>query len=96
MTMPSLAERATISAQETVEGHSFSTASLMVFTYLKFLIPKLLSDSFSDSIPFDVSNSRDASQDCNQLHYLQINYCLIIINNNKHESIDFQHMVGVV
>jgi hypothetical protein len=64
MTMPSLAERETISAQETVKGHSFSTASLIVLTYLKFLIPKLLGDSFSDSIlPFTVSNSTDASHD---------------------------------
>lgn len=63
--MPSLAERATISAQETVDGHSLSTAFLMVLMYLKFLIPKLLMDVFSDSIPFVVpSNNREASQDC--------------------------------
>jgi hypothetical protein len=63
MTMPSLAERETISAQETVIGHSFSTAALIVLTYLKFLIPKLLGDACSDSIPFTVSNNRDASHD---------------------------------
>ena len=63
MTMPSLAERATISAQETVRGHSFSRAALIVFTYLKFLIPKLLCDVFSDLIPWNVSNNRDASHD---------------------------------
>ena len=63
MTMPSLAESATISAHETVKGHSFSSASLIVLTYLKFLIPKLLSDACSDSIPFTVSNNRDASHD---------------------------------
>lgn len=61
--MPSLADNATISAQETVRGHSFSTAALILFTYLKFLIPKLLSESFSDSTPTTVSNNRDASQD---------------------------------
>lgn len=61
MTIPSLAERATTSAQETVEAHSFSRAFLIVFTYLKFLIPKLLPDAFSDSIPFTLSNNKDAS-----------------------------------
>lgn len=63
MTMPSLAETATTSAQETVMGHSVSRASLMVFMYLKFLIPKFLSESFSDSIPFALSNKSDASHD---------------------------------
>jgi hypothetical protein len=63
MTMPSLAERATISAQETVTGHSLSRAAFMVFTYLKFLIPRLLCDAFSDSIPFTVSSKSDASHD---------------------------------
>lgn len=63
MTIPSLAERATISAQETFRGHSSSSAALIVWTYLKFLIPKLLSDVFSDVIPFTVSNKRDASHD---------------------------------
>lgn len=48
MTIPSLAERATISAQETVRGHSFSSATFIVLTYLKFLIPKLLVDACSD------------------------------------------------
>lgn len=48
MTAPSRAERATISAQETVAGHALSRAALMVLTYLKFLIPKLLVDIFSD------------------------------------------------
>lgn len=61
--MPSLAERETISAQETVIGHSCSRESLIVLTYLKFLIPKLLSDFCSDSIPFTVSNNNDASHD---------------------------------
>lgn len=63
MTIPSLAERATISAQETVEGHSFSSASLIILTYLKFLIPKLLFDFCSDSTPLAVSRSSDASHD---------------------------------
>ena len=63
MTIPSLAERATISAQETVEGHSFSSASLITLTYLKFLIPKLLVDFCSDSTPLAVSSSSDASHD---------------------------------
>ena len=63
-TMPSLAERATMSAQEIVEGHSRSTASLMVLMYLKFLIPKLLDDVCSDTTPFALINSRDASHDC--------------------------------
>jgi hypothetical protein len=35
----------------------------MVFTYLKFLIPRLLCDAFSDSIPFTVSSKSDASHD---------------------------------
>lgn len=61
---PSLAERATISAQETVFGHSFSSACLIVSIYLKFLIPKFLGDSFSDSSPFAVSKYSDASHDC--------------------------------
>lgn len=62
--MPSLAERATMSAHETVKGHSFSIASLMVFTYLKFLIPKLLDDVCSDTAPLcTVANSSDASHD---------------------------------
>lgn len=64
MTTPSLAERAIISAQETVAGHSLSRASLMVVTYLKFLIPKLLSFDCSDTMLVVVSSSRDASQDC--------------------------------
>jgi len=64
--MPSLAERAIMSAHDTVKGHSSSTAALMVFTYLKFLIPKLLSDVCSDTkVPSRaVSKSSDASHDC--------------------------------
>lgn len=63
MTAPSRAERATISAQETVAGHALSRAVLMVLTYLKFLIPKLLVDFFSDSMPFTLSNNSEASHD---------------------------------
>ena len=63
MTIPSLAERATISAQETVPGHSFSSASLIVLMYLKFLIPKLLVDFCSDTTPLAVSSSSEASHD---------------------------------
>lgn len=62
-TMPSLAERTRISAQETTSGHSLSTASLMVSKYLKFLKPKLLSVSFSDKVLLVVSNRSDASHD---------------------------------
>lgn len=64
MTTPSLAERAMISAQETVAGHSFSSASLMVATYLKFLIPKLRSADCSEITASVVSSKSDASQDC--------------------------------
>ena len=61
----SLAERAMMSAQETVDGHSDSTASLIVSMYLKFLIPKLLVDAFSDCMPVlgSSSNKIDASHD---------------------------------
>jgi hypothetical protein len=66
--MPSLAESATISAHDTVNGHSFSTAALMVFTYLKFLIPKLLPDVCSDTTtPRTVDKRRDASHDYMEL-----------------------------
>nr|GMC81457.1 hypothetical protein Iba_chr04bCG4170 [Ipomoea batatas] len=65
-TMPSLADNTRISAQETTPGHSLSTASLMVSMYLKFLIPKLLSASFSDRTLLVESSSREASQDCTQ------------------------------
>lgn len=75
---PSLAERATISAQETVTGHSLSTASLIVFMYLKFLIPKLLDVDFSDCTPFAVSNRSDASHDC---IFIQIQ--IFIYSRNK-------------
>lgn len=75
-TAPSLAERATISAQETVIGHSLSRASFMVFMYLKFLIPKLLDDDFSDSIPFALSNNKDASQDCSMVSKV----CIFTVN----------------
>ena len=77
MTMPSLAERATISAHETVKGHSFSSAALIMLTYLKFLIPMLLSDAFSDSIPFTVSNKRDASHDYNKKQIVN-NFCKVV------------------
>ncbi|WVZ09946.1 hypothetical protein V8G54_014476 [Vigna mungo] len=61
-TMPSLAERTSISAQETTPGHSLSTASLMVSMYLKFLKPKLLSVSFSDKVLLVESSNSEASQ----------------------------------
>jgi len=61
-TMPSLAERTSISAQETTPGHSLSTASLMVSMYLKFLKPKLLSVSFSDKVLLVESRNSEASQ----------------------------------
>lgn len=61
--MPSLPDRTRISAQETTPGHSLSTASLMVSMYLKFLIPKLLSISFSDKLFLVESRSSEASQD---------------------------------
>lgn len=48
-------------------GHSFSRANLIVFMYLKFLIPKLLDDVFSDLMPFAVSNNNDASHDYNKV-----------------------------
>lgn len=76
--MPSLAERATISAQETVRAHSFSTAALILFTYLKFLIPKLLSDSFSDSTPTTVSKSKDASQAYTYKSYFSVSFSLTL------------------
>lgn len=60
---PSLAERTRISEQETTPGHSLSTASLMVSMYLKFLIPKLLSISFSDKKSLVESKSSEASHD---------------------------------
>lgn len=60
--MPSLAERTSISAQETTPGHSLSTASLMVSMYLKFLKPKLLSVSFSDKVLLVESSNSEASQ----------------------------------
>lgn len=71
MTMPSRAERATISAQETFKGHSASRAALIVLTYLKFLIPKLLSDACSDATPVTVSSKSDASHDCKILTFLK-------------------------
>ena len=61
-TMPSLAERTRISAQETTPGHSLSAASLMVSMYLKFLNPKLLSVSFSERTLLVESRSSEASQ----------------------------------
>lgn len=61
--MPSLPDRTRISAQETTPGHSLSTASLMFSMYLKFLIPKLLSISFSDNVFLVESRSSEASQD---------------------------------
>jgi len=70
--IPSLAERATMSAHDTVKGHSFSTAALMVFTYLKFLIPKLLTDFCSDTTPRTVVKSRDASHDCIYMHHYKL------------------------
>ncbi|CAA7394391.1 unnamed protein product [Spirodela intermedia] len=65
--MPSRAERTRMSAQETTSGHSLSRASLMVSRYRKFLIPKLRSASFSDSVLLVESSSREASHDCR--HY---------------------------
>lgn len=61
--MPSLAESTKMSAQETTSGHSLSMASLIVSRYLKFLSPKLLSVSFSDSDLLVESSSSDASHD---------------------------------
>lgn len=63
-TMPSLADNTRISEQETTPGHSLSKASLIVSMYLKFLIPKLLSVSFSESVLLVESSSSDASHDC--------------------------------
>lgn len=60
--MPSLAERTRISEQDTTPGHSLSTASLTSSMYLKFLIPKLLSISFSDKKSLVESSSSEASQ----------------------------------
>lgn len=62
--MPSLADKTRISAQETTPGHSLSTASLMSSRYLKFLIPKLLSVSFSERTLLVESSNKEASQDC--------------------------------
>lgn len=64
MMAPSLAERATISAQETVLGHSLSSSLFIVWMYLKFLIPKFLSDFCSDTMPLDSTRRIEASQDC--------------------------------
>ena len=63
-TMPSLPESTRISAHETTPGHSLSTASLMSSMYLKFLIPKLLSISFSDKDLLVESSKSEASHDC--------------------------------
>lgn len=65
--MPSLAESTRISAQDTTPGHSLSKASLMVSRYLKFLMPKLLSVSFSDNTLLVESSNNDASHDCNNI-----------------------------
>lgn len=66
--MPSLPDKTRISAQETTPGHSLSTASLIVSMYLKFLIPKLLSVSFSDSILLVESSNNEASHDCRKIN----------------------------
>lgn len=63
--MPSLAESTRMSAQDTTPGHSLSKASLMVSRYLKFLMPKLLSVSFSDNTLLVESSNNDASHDYN-------------------------------
>lgn len=63
-TTPSLPDSTRMSEQETTPGHSLSTASLMSSRYLKFLIPKLLSVSFSERSLLVESKSNEASQDC--------------------------------
>lgn len=63
--MPSLPDKTITSVQETKSWDSLSTASLIVSMYLKFLMPKLLSVSISDSIPLVNSSSNETLYDCN-------------------------------
>lgn len=79
LTTPSLADKTRISEQETTPGHSLSIASLISSMYLKFLIPKLLSISFSDKDLLVESKSSEASHDCHPKNpkekcYSQINH----------------------
>ncbi|CAI9756601.1 unnamed protein product [Fraxinus pennsylvanica] len=61
--MPSQVDNTRVSTQETTPGHSLSKSSLMVSIYLKFLIPKLLSVSFSEKTLIVESYNNDASHE---------------------------------